>query len=94
MLLDDARLAATPPALIRMATRAVLELWDREDPAASTPFLDTGYRGAWPPRVGYYVGLLAARQLGQNTSLQAMAGWDRGVLSKQLRPIVEALSRS
>ncbi|SEK78809.1 hypothetical protein SAMN05216359_10382 [Roseateles sp. YR242] len=93
VLLDDAALAATPPAVLQRAARAMLDVWESQDPAASTPFLDMGYRGDWPPRVGYYAGLLAAQQLGQRTSLQVMAGWDRGDLSHRLRPVIESLSK-
>ncbi len=92
VLLDDAMLAATPPLQLQQAAHALLDRWDSQDSAALASFLDMGYRGDWPPRVGYYVGLLAARELGRNASLSVMAGWDRGALSERLRPIVHKLS--
>lgn len=63
-------------------------------PSDVQPFFDMGGHGPWPSRIGYYVGLLAARRLGREQSLQQLAAWDRGLLSQALRPAVLELAKS
>ncbi|OWQ85988.1 hypothetical protein CDN98_14870 [Roseateles terrae] len=93
LLLDDEKLAAADPATLRRAAAALLDVWDSTEASAAQPFFDMGHHGDWPSRIGYYVGLLAARQLGRKASLQQLAGWDRGALSDALRPAVLALAQ-
>ncbi len=92
VLLDDEKLAAADAATLRRAAASLLDVWDSTTPSDAQPFFDMGGHGPWPSRIGYYVGLLAARRLGRETSLQQLAGWDRGTLSEALRPAVTALA--
>lgn len=99
VLLDDKALAAADGATLRRAAAALLAQLDATDEAAQRPFFDSGYRsgpgandGNWPARAGYYVGLLAARRLGEAMSLPEMAALPaprvRELLARELTRLV------
>ncbi len=73
VLLDDTRLAGIATPTLKEVAQSLITHLDATDDAAQTPFFDRGYRGDWPPRTGYYVGLLAARKLGESMTLRQMA---------------------
>ncbi len=73
VLLDDQALlrdgAATAP---RVAAR-MLQLIDSTEEKDAAAFFSSGFKGDWPARAGYYVGLVAARRIGEGLSLQQLA---------------------
>ena len=73
VLLDDARLAGTNTATLKKVALSLLTHLDATDDAAQRSFFVLSYQGDWPPRAGYYVGLLAARKLGETMTLRQMA---------------------
>lgn len=73
VLLDDAELANIDAPTLRGAVQTLLDHWDDSDDATLGSFFQTGYRGAWPARTGYYIGLMAARRIGASTGLPQMA---------------------
>lgn len=73
VLLDDEPLWRDgPPLAARIAAEALARIDSTAD-ADQAAFLSHGYRGEWPARAGYYVGLLAARSIGRSLGLREMA---------------------
>ena len=73
VLLDDSRLAAADDATLKKVARSLVTHLDATDDATQRSFFVLSYQGDWPPRAGYYVGLLAARRLGETMTLRQMA---------------------
>jgi hypothetical protein len=84
VLLDDAALLRDgPPAASRIAGE-LLERIDSTTDADTAAFLGSGYRGDWPARAGYYLGLLAARRIGHELSLSDMASLPAAMVRERL----------
>ena len=73
VLLDDAALLRDGPPTASRVAGALLARIDSTADTDTTAFLGAGYRGDWPARAGYYLGLLAARRIGRTLSLSEMA---------------------
>ena len=80
--------------LRRVAVSLVTQL-DATDDASQARYFSHGYHGDCPSRAGYYVGLLAARQLGATMTLQQMAALPtarvRELLEQTLRSMAASL---
>lgn len=92
VLLDDTALAGADDATLKRVARSLIEQLDATDDATQVKYFSHGYQGDWPSRAGYYVGLLAARRLGETMTLQQMAALPtprvRELLDKTLRALV------
>jgi hypothetical protein len=93
VLLDDQDLARMSDAELRAVMQSVLDHFDDSDDAAVARFFDTGYRGAWPARAGYHVGLLAAREIGTHLSLKEMASLSEAQFRPALVQAIDLLLR-
>lgn len=76
LLDDDVLLREGPRTAPRVAT-ALLDRIDATDAATLKSFFSMGWRGEWPARAGYYVGLLVAREWARTMSLQQLAAMPR-----------------
>jgi hypothetical protein len=76
LLDDDALLREGPRSAPRVAA-ALLERIDATDAATLKSFFAMGWRGDWPSRAGYYVGLLVAREWARTMNLQQLAAMPR-----------------
>jgi hypothetical protein len=82
----------TRPLLPRIA-REMLQNMDSTSPEVYEGFfLGHTARNDMPPRSGYYVGLLVARDLGKNRSLQVLARMDGGSLRASVRRVLEDIA--
>jgi len=85
VLLDDEALAQADRPTLRRVAQAMLDHADDTDPATLGSFFGMGAQGiAWPPRAGYYVGLLLARRIGATMPLPRLAA----LPTPALRPLL------
>jgi len=73
VLLDDTALWRDGPSTASRVAGELLARIDSTADADTAAFLGASYRGGWPARAGYYLGLLAARRIGRTLSLSEMA---------------------
>lgn len=76
VLLDDEALYRRGPDVVRPVARTLLDRLDSRADADQALFFSAGTTAdgsGWPGRAGYYVGLLAARRIGERMSPAAMA---------------------
>jgi len=74
VLLDDAKLAALGPAILKKAARTALDQLDSTDEALMNAFFSTGNVGSpWPDRIGYDLGLRVFRRIGAGRTLRQIA---------------------
>jgi hypothetical protein len=73
VLLDGKRLDEQGDAFVHTWAKALSDCLDSTAPADQERFFSAGYAGAWPPRGGYFVGLIIARRLGRTRSLAELA---------------------
>jgi len=89
VLLDDATLTQTNAGTLRAAAGAMLECLDVTDAASQAEFFQLGKMSSFPPRMGYYLGLLTARSVGTSMSLPQMAA----LPSEEVRELVAGALR-
>lgn len=92
VLLDDAELANIDASTLRGAVQNLLAHWDASDDATIGSFFQTGYHGAWPARVGYYIGLMAARRIGASMDLSQMAAMPTAEVRTRLMQAVREMA--
>ena len=92
VLLDDAELIRIDAPTRHRAAQTLLARMDETDDATMAAFFQTSYRGEWPSRTGYYLGLLAARRMGEHLSLPQMAAMPTDQVRATLRPILRELA--
>jgi hypothetical protein len=86
-------LAARAKPLLSQLARELLQNMDSTSPDLyRTFFLGNSARKDIPPRSGYYVGLLIARELGQNYSLQQLAEMNGESLRSTMRRILQKMA--
>lgn len=77
VLLDDDVLLREGPRTAPRVAAALLDRLDATDDATLQSFFAMGWRGEWPARAGYYVGLLVAREWARTMDLRQMASMPR-----------------
>ncbi len=86
-------LAARAKPLLSQIARELLQNMDSTSPDLyQTFFLGNSARKDIPPRSGYYVGLLIARELGQSYSLQQLAEMNGESLRSTMRRILQKMA--
>jgi len=93
VLLDDDELLRRGPAYRRKMALALLDRIDSRRDADLAAFFASGYRGEWPARAGYYVGLLAARNIGRSLDMVQMAALSTPQVREQLVEQLKQLAR-
>ncbi|HET7863841.1 MAG TPA: hypothetical protein VFL86_05480 [Burkholderiaceae bacterium] len=83
VLLDDDVLLREGPGTATRVAKALLDRIDATDDATLNSFFSMGWRGPWPARAGYYVGLLVARDWARTMDLQALAAMPRERVREQ-----------
>jgi hypothetical protein len=73
VLLDGKALDARGDGFVRTWAKALSDCLDSTATSDYERFFSAGYKGDWPPRGGYLVGLLIARRLGRARSLASLA---------------------
>ncbi len=94
VLLDDKALLAATPAQVQAAARALLARFDSLDDADQAPFFDSGWKGPWPARMGYRIGLAASRNIGAAMSAERFARLPPEEMRLAYRREVEGLAGS
>ena len=86
-------LAARAKPLLSQIARELVQNMDSTSPDVyQTFFLGNSARKDIPPRSGYYVGLLIARELGQSYSLQQLAEMNGESLRSTMRRILQKMA--
>ena len=73
ILLDDRDLSNITPEALRNATRAISGQFDSTSDQDVNAFFTIGYKGDWPARAGYFVGLQIARKVGPTMAIGQFA---------------------
>jgi len=93
VLLDDEELLRRGPVYRRQVALTLLDRIDSRRDADLAAFFSSGYRGEWPARAGYYVGLLAARNIGRSLNMVQMAALATPQVRERLVEQLEQLAR-
>jgi hypothetical protein len=92
-ILDGPEDLAARQALLSQIARELLQNMDSTSPDLyQTFFLGSSARKDIPPRSGYYVGLLIARELGQSHSLQQLAKMNGESLRSTIRSHLQKMA--
>lgn len=73
LLLHQEALLRDGPGVAPRVAAALRERLDSPDPADAMPYFMLGAKRTWPDMIGYYVGLLCAREIGRGMSLHDIA---------------------
>ena len=94
VLLDDESLERDGPKFAARAARSLLERLDSRDDEDQRAYLSLGFKGEWPDRIGYLLGLWAARRIGQRMSLQEMVALPAPAVRSELVKALSDIARS
>lgn len=93
VLLDDDALLRGGPAAMPRVVAALIARLDSTEEADLNAFFSAGWKGEWPARAGYYVGLLAARRIGEALSPAEMAALPADEVRRRLAAVLPTLQR-
>ena len=94
VLLDDEALERDGPKFAARVARGMLERLDSRDDEDQRAYLSLGHKGEWPDRMGYLLGLWAARRSGQRMSLKEMAALPAPAVRSELVKALSDIARS